>query len=312
MNNFKKSIDGPMGNEFHYLNRLIWFLVFDLLVCSIGSHSIVAQEAEVRIDVKSVILKLAADVDVPARVQGEIESIEVVPNNRVKRGAVLAKINDQSQQLNLERSRLELEIAKSMAESNTKIKSAQETVGFSQIALERALSSRERIAESISDAEFSRLKLDAVQAKLQLETEQLAKSNAVLKMQLMESQVRQAQVDIDRHKIISPLDGVIAIVDRDVGEWVEPGDTVMRVIGMSKLRAEGFVDAALVSSEMNGAKVLFFKKEKNGRERQFVGTVKFVADEIDPVNQQKRIWAEIENADFKLQPGDRGRMVIAK
>ena len=43
-----------------------------------------------------------------------------------------------------------------------------------------------------------------------------------------------------------------------------------------------------------------------------MGTVKFVADEIDPVNQQKRIWAEIENADFKLQPGDRGRMVIAK
>ena len=33
MNNFKKSIDGPMGNEFHYLNRLIWFLVFDVLVC---------------------------------------------------------------------------------------------------------------------------------------------------------------------------------------------------------------------------------------------------------------------------------------
>jgi len=307
MNKYKELVLDSLGFSSPILIALGCFLVWGL---SVFPNMAVAQERPSVIEVENVILKLTADVDVPARVQGVIESINVAPNQRVEKGALLAKLDDQAKQLDLERALLEFGISKAMAESDTKIRSAKATVSFAKTALERAVISRTKVADSISESEFSKLKLDEVQAKLQLETEELEKSNAVLKMQLMESQVQQAQMLFDRHKIISPLEGVVAIVDRDPGEWVEPGDTVMRVIGMSPLRAEGFVDAKLVSSKTIGSRVQFFRKESNGEERSFVGVIKFVSDEIDPVNQQKRVWAEIKNTDFLLQAGDRGRMLV--
>ena len=41
------------------------------------------------------------------------------------------------------------------------------------------------------------------------------------------------------------------------------------------------------------------------------GKIVFVSPEIDPVNGQVRVWAEIDNTDFKLRPGLHGSMVIA-
>ncbi|MDA7904584.1 HlyD family efflux transporter periplasmic adaptor subunit [bacterium] len=307
MNKYKELVFKPLSFSNPILIAIGCFVAWGL---SVFPSAVIAQDRLRGIEIEDVILKLTADVDVPARVQGVIESIDVAPNQRVEKGAVLAKLNDQAKQLDLDRALLEFGISKAVAESDTKIRSAKATVSFAKTALERAVISRTKVADSISESEFSKLKLDEVQAKLQLETEELEKSNAVLKMQLMESQVRQAQMLFDRHKIISPLDGVVAIVDRDAGEWVEPGDTVMRVIGMSPLRAEGFVNAKLVSSKTIGARVQFFRKEIDGEERPFVGVIKFVSDEIDPVNQQKRVWAEIKNKDFLLQAGDRGRMLV--
>ena len=40
------------------------------------------------------------------------------------------------------------------------------------------------------------------------------------------------------------------------------------------------------------------------------GTSIFVDPEIDPVNQQVRIWAEIDNERMQLRPGMRGRLTI--
>lgn len=307
MNKLKEIVFGFSNLKSSCLVLLEWVAVAVVFVLPSVADG---QESPGGFEVRNVILKLTADVDVPARVQGVIESVNVAPNQQVAKGALLARLNDQAKQLDLEKALLELSIAKAMAESDTKIRAANATLGFAKTAFERAVVSREKVANSISESEFSKLKLDEVQAKLQLETEELEKSNANLKMQLMESQVQQAQMVFDRHKIVAPMDGVVANVDREVGEWVEPGDTVMRVIVMSSLRAEGFVDSKLVSSRTIGTRVQFFHKDGNGKERSFEGVIKFVSDEIDPVNQQKRVWAEIQNAEYQLQAGDRGRMLI--
>ena len=43
---------------------------------------------------------------------------------------------------------------------------------------------------------------------------------------------------------------------------------------------------------------------------QLEGKISFVSDEVDPVNQQVRVWAEIDNSRLELRPGDRGRLSI--
>jgi multidrug efflux pump subunit AcrA (membrane-fusion protein) len=108
------------------------------------------------------------------------------------------------------------------------------------------------------------------------------------------------------------LDGVVASVARDAGEWVEPGDVVLRVIGITRLRAEGFINANLISPKSIGSPVRMFTASADGQEKSFSGKISFISDEIDPVNQQVNIWAEIDNRELVLRPGDRGRLVISK
>ncbi|MDG2469403.1 MAG: HlyD family efflux transporter periplasmic adaptor subunit, partial [Pirellulaceae bacterium] len=124
-------------------------------------------------------------------------------------------------------------------------------------------------------------------------------------------QVQQVKAEIDRHQIVSPLNGRIMDIMREKGEWVEAGKVVFRVIGISKLKAEGFVDSKFVSDNLNGSKVQLLVVMSNGKEETFSGKIKFVSDEVDPVNQQVRFWAEIDNLNQRLNPGKRGRLIIS-
>jgi len=43
---------------------------------------------------------------------------------------------------------------------------------------------------------------------------------------------------------------------------------------------------------------------------EFAGHIVFVNPEIDPLNSQVRVWAEVENPDLKLRPGMQAALVI--
>ena len=42
----------------------------------------------------------------------------------------------------------------------------------------------------------------------------------------------------------------------------------------------------------------------------FEAKIGFVSPEVDPVSHQVRVWAEIDNADGLLRPGQQGRLEI--
>jgi len=46
------------------------------------------------------------------------------------------------------------------------------------------------------------------------------------------------------------------------------------------------------------------------QEIEFQGKISFVSPEINPVNNQTRVWAEIENPDLKLKPGMRASLIV--
>jgi macrolide-specific efflux system membrane fusion protein len=45
--------------------------------------------------------------------------------------------------------------------------------------------------------------------------------------------------------------------------------------------------------------------------QEFSGKVIFVDPEIDPINAQVRIWAEVDNQGLRLRPGMRAKMTLA-
>jgi macrolide-specific efflux system membrane fusion protein len=95
------------------------------------------------------------------------------------------------------------------------------------------------------------------------------------------------------------------------GEWVKPGDAVVRILRLDRLRAEGFLKLPVGSDDLNGRPVRLLVDLPQTQGQEFSGKVIFVDPEIDPINAQVRIWAEVENQGLRLRPGMRAKMILA-
>ena len=121
----------------------------------------------------------------------------------------------------------------------------------------------------------------------------------------------QAKLQLARRGLRSPLDGEVAEVFRHRSEWVEPGQRVMRIVRLDRLKVEGFVDSRAIGSSLRGA-VVRVRVTPNDEEKPIIvkGKIVFISSEIDAVNGQVRVWAEVENPDLVLRPGLPAEMII--
>jgi macrolide-specific efflux system membrane fusion protein len=94
------------------------------------------------------------------------------------------------------------------------------------------------------------------------------------------------------------------------GEWVEPGEPIVRILRLDRLKAEGLVSADALDGSLLGRPVTLTVNQSQ-KPVQYRGKIAFVSPEVDPVNGQVRFWAEIENADLALRPGLHGSLTIS-
>ena len=94
------------------------------------------------------------------------------------------------------------------------------------------------------------------------------------------------------------------------GEWVEPGQPVVRIIRIDRLKALGSLQATQLTEDLTGREVKLRVLLSGEEPIEFPGEVTFVHSEVNPVNGQVDFWAEIENRDLLLRPGLKATLVI--
>jgi multidrug efflux pump subunit AcrA (membrane-fusion protein) len=266
------------------------------------------------------LVKLIEEVDVPAREAGLLVTLHVKEGQIVKAGDPLAQLDDEQQRLAVSRAESELRIQSRKATSDVPVRAARKAAAVAQADLDRALAARKNFPESISDSEVDSLRLKAEKAVLDIEQAELELELAQLTRDIRANEVETARLGLARRQITAPLDGVIVEKARQAGEWVQPGEKVLRIVRLDRLRVEAFVRATSERRKLVGAAVTFEPsvserdaagqvRERAGAER-FTGQVVFVHPEVDPVNGQIRVWAEIVNRDALLFPGDRGLLTF--
>jgi macrolide-specific efflux system membrane fusion protein len=114
---------------------------------------------------------------------------------------------------------------------------------------------------------------------------------------------------IRQRRIIAPIGGIVTQVNRQRGEWVQPGQPIVRILRLDQVRAEGLASAHEVDGQLLGRPVKL-TVELGQKPVEFSGKVVFVSPEVDPVNGQVRVWAEIDNRELKLRPGQHGSLTI--
>jgi multidrug resistance efflux pump len=99
---------------------------------------------------------------------------------------------------------------------------------------------------------------------------------------------------------------VVAALFKQPGEWVNPGDTVVHVIGMSQLYVEGYVKVyEFAAHELRGRRVRVVVELERGRVEELPGTIVFCSPVVDV--RQYRVRVEVENrrhnGQWVLRPG---------
>ena len=263
------------------------------------------------IQIESVLVTLIEQVEVPARVVGVLTKLEVREGDLVEEGNLLGRIEDEQALLAQARAEVELEIARQQASNDIKLRAADKAVDVARAELKRALDSIQKYKQSVSATELDRLKLVADQAVLQREQSQLDLQTAGLTVKSKEHELEFAAREVERRRIMAPLTGVVVQVHKRKGEWLEPGATVMRILRVDRLRVEAFLDSKLVTRDMVGRPVQLTVDLPGKRLAKFPGSVVFVSPEINPVNGQVRVWAEVENAELLLRPGQQASLTIS-
>ena len=260
-----------------------------------------------------VVLRPLQVAEVPAQQTGLLQSFAIREGEQVEAGQLLASLDDRAARHDLRQAELEHELATLRVANEVHLRYAEKALEVARAELARSNESIESFAKSISQSQLDveqltveKLLLETEQARQELEMERIGQK---LKQNALEA----ARLRVEQHQLRAPFAGTVALVRGQVGEWVEVGSPVLRLVAARRLRAEGFVSADRLeqaSKPLPGRPVKVWVTLPDGQTIECLGTLRFVSPEMDPVTRQVRIWAEVDNGQRQLRPGQRGRLEI--
>jgi macrolide-specific efflux system membrane fusion protein len=262
--------------------------------------------------IEGAIVTLIEQAEVPARAVGPLAEIMIREGDVVKRGQVLARIDDAEAKLAADRAEVELAVARREAANELPVLAAAKAAEAARAELKRAVDSQAKFEKSISQTELDRLRLAADEAEYKQRQAVHIRETAELTARVKENELQTIRHRLQLHQIMAPIEGVVVEVKRRIGEWVEPGMPVVRLVLMDRLRVEAFAGAADLGSGAVGRAVEFRVAQADGEAAgKYEGRISFVSPEVNPVNGQVRLWAEVPNVDNTLRPGMNGTLVLA-
>jgi macrolide-specific efflux system membrane fusion protein len=261
------------------------------------------------VEVESVVLRPLQSAEVPAQRTGLLKRISVEEGEQVEADQVLATLDPLEASLAVQQARLELAQAEKKAHNEVSIDYAVKAIEVAEAELRRSQESIEQFAKSISQSQLDveRLTIE----KLTLEKKQSEHELALEKFgqQLKQTELEAAQANLEKHRVRAPFAGTVVLVRGRVGEWVEIGAPVLKLVAVDKLRAEGFLPVEQASASLVGRRVTF-TSTLGDETKQASGELRFVSPEMDPVTRQVRVWAALDNSDGALRSGQQGAMTI--
>lgn len=272
----------------------------------IGSADLEKPIGELSSDSKLVIdgavLKTVEVTSVASQVSGVLKMVHVREGVRVHVGASLGTIDSRSSELQLERSKVALDVAQKNLENSIDIDLALKNFAVAENEYERAIESNKVVSDVYPAVEVERLKLVRDRAELEVSRARFAKEIAQLEFSKSEIEHKQLIDLIGKHTISSPVSGMVVAVEKRTGEWVEPGAVAVRIVEIDRLRIEGFLKAEQADTEL-------LNRDANvelviaGKKMHTTAKLVFISPEVNPINSQVRVFLDIDNSDGKLRPG---------
>ncbi|HAR35580.1 MAG TPA: efflux RND transporter periplasmic adaptor subunit, partial [Acidobacteria bacterium] len=274
-------------------------LVLGFTLLKKGSNNKPKYRAEkvTRGDVEAVVtatgtLNPVVLVEVGSQVSGKIEKIYVDFNSKVKKGDILAELDQSQLRAKIEQNQANYQNAQASLER------AKISLEIAQKKYERALSLFEKNLISFEEKEQS--EANYLQAKSDLIAQQARTEQA-------KSQLEASKVDLSYAIIRSPIDGVVISRNINVGQTVAASFQAPKLFeianDLTKMEVECLVDEADVGKVKEGQKVKFtVEAYQNETFNGVVRQVRYSAQTVQNVVSYSAI-IDVDNSSLKLLPG---------
>lgn len=287
-----------------------------LAAVSVALSTAVAADGEPVLE--RCLVSLVEEAQVPAREAGVLVELQIREGDVVTRGELIARIDDSQPDFDRRKAEAEHAQAKAKAESDVDVRYATAAEQVAKAEYDKANESNKRVPGSVTRVELDRLQLTWKRGELQIEQAEVERKLAAMAVQSQEVDIAAAENAIDRRKIRSPLDGVVVRVFPHLGEWMQPGDPLARVVRADRLRVEGFVDASAYDPDkVRDRPVTVVVTLADERKETFNGRIVFTSPIVESGGEYL-VWAEVENRQLEaghaeewiLRPGQTVQMTI--
>ncbi|MFV1966110.1 MAG: HlyD family secretion protein [Pirellulaceae bacterium] len=273
--------------------------------------------------VSQCVVMLIDEVEVPARETGVLKKLALEDGTPVKEGLVvhkdqiLGKLDDADALARRKAAGLDHEVA--IAEekkAQASIKAADATVLVPEAEVVDSEAINKKAPGAIPPTQIRRQRLTKDRSETEATVAQRDAESAALTIQLREAQVEIASLSLNRHRIESPLDGVVVQMHKHVGEWVNPGDPILRIVHLDELRVEGFMSIRTkLPEEVEGRPVTIQVRLRDDMPAlEYPSVVSFVSPLVEATGVY-RVWAEVDTSETpagqpRLRPGMKAEMLI--
>ncbi len=269
------------------------------------------------VNVPYALVTAIDDVKVPARDAGTITKLNVKGGELVNADFVLGTVDERDTLAKQRIAQGELDAANAQFNSKAEIEAAKKGYEVANNEWEQAKEIKRQRPGAISEQEYRRAEFQAQRAWAQIQVAETDNLVAGLTAKMKKAQLDATDIELGKKKIEAPIQGQVVEVYKHMGEWVQPGDAVLRLVRLDKVRVEGFVYAAEAGrGDVEGKPVKVKVHLPGEKETTLNGRVDYVSPLIEGSgrNRQYRIWAEVENqfvdGNFLIQPGASAEMTI--
>jgi len=260
------------------------------------------------------LVSLIEEAQVPAQELGVLVALKVREGQQVSAGDLLGQIDDTHAQMQLAVAKYKLQVAKEEAENDIHVRYSTAAAAVAEAEYRLNTEANRKVPGTVPQIEIRRLLLTHRRTVLEIEQAQVNLRIAALEAKVSQAELDAAEVNLQRRHIKAPLDGVVVELHRHEGEWVQPGDPVLHIVRVDRLRIEGFLNAADVApGQLGGQPVKVGVKLARNRQATFDGRVVFVSPLVQ-AGGDFQVWAEVsnrqENGQWLLRPGLPAKMTI--
>jgi membrane fusion protein (multidrug efflux system) len=213
---------------------------------------------------------------------GQVAEVLVKEGDAVKAGQVLMRQDDKAELAQMEQ-------LKAKADDTTQVRAAEAKLAQTRVDLKKTEGARKEGAAT--ELEVDHAKLEVTMAELSLELYQFEQEQAKRKYQEM-------RLQIDRMRVVSPIDGVVERLLVEPGESVEAAGKIAQVVQIDPLWIDVAVPLAIARTLKRGESnaAVEFEGKDSARRSSFNGKIIHIAAVADSASGTLTVRVECPNA----------------